>query len=71
MADRFAPHGTIWVCQACGKTHSDLYGIIGKGDRGWDESCALNAMLCDENRTFDKKGVYRRATRPINAEDRT
>ncbi len=48
MDERFAPKGAIWVCGACGKTHADLYGLEGVGSRGWDESCALNAILCDE-----------------------
>lgn len=45
---RFALKGTIWVCAACGKTHKDRYGEDGEGDRGWDESCMLKAVLCEE-----------------------
>lgn len=45
---RFAPTGTIWVCAACGKTHKDRYGDEGEGDRGWDASCMLHAVLCVE-----------------------
>ena len=41
--ERFAPAGWVWVCHACGKTHTDQYGIEGSGDRGWDESCMLNS----------------------------
>lgn len=37
-----APIGQVWVCCACGKTARDLFG----NERGWDESCMLNAMLC-------------------------
>lgn len=37
-----AAPGTIWVCLACGKTERDLAGIT----RGWDVSCAINAVLC-------------------------
>lgn len=37
-----APEGTIYVCGACGKTSMDIYGVAG----GWDESCALNSVLC-------------------------
>lgn len=46
--DRIAPAGAIWVCGACGKTARDRYGIEGEHDRGWDESCMLNAVLCAE-----------------------
>lgn len=50
MSDlRFAPKGTIWVCAACGKTHKDRYGEDGEGDLGWDESCMLKAVLCEED----------------------
>lgn len=40
-----APAGTIWVCQACGKTARDRT----TSDAGWDESCALNAILWKED----------------------
>lgn len=39
-----APEGQIWVCAACGKTTKDNHG----NERGWDESCMLNAVLCHE-----------------------
>lgn len=58
MSERFAPNGTIWVCGACGKTASDRYGIEGEHSRGWDESCALNAILCHEAKSFNDKGEY-------------
>jgi hypothetical protein len=45
MTNRIAPKGTVWVCHACGKTHSDKYGLSGKGSYGWDESCMLNSSL--------------------------
>ncbi len=48
--ERFAKPGTIWVCAACGKSHKDQYGIEGKGSYGWDESCALYAVLCHEQK---------------------
>lgn len=48
LEERIAPEGAIWVCGACGKTARDQYGIEGEHSRGWDESCALNAVLCDE-----------------------
>lgn len=49
MTERAAPPGAIWVCAVCGKTHSDLYGIERAGSRSWDESCALNAVLCHKD----------------------
>ena len=47
MSDRFAPDDAIWVCGACGKTATNRYGIVGPHTHGWDESCMLNAVLCD------------------------
>lgn len=44
-AGRIAPPTAIWVCAACGKTSRDRYG---DGTSGWDESCALHAILCHE-----------------------
>lgn len=45
-----APGGQIYVCGACGKTSPTRYGFDENnrdvGDRGWDESCMLNAVLC-------------------------
>jgi hypothetical protein len=50
MKDNIAPAGRIWVCGACGKTAPDKY----RGERGWDESCMLNAVLCfSEKQVFD------------------
>lgn len=46
--ERFAPDGKIWVCGACGKTARDLYGLEGQNHSGWDESCMLNSVLCNE-----------------------
>jgi hypothetical protein len=44
--DQIAPEGSVWVCGACGKTAKDRYG--GPNDNPlWDESCMLNAVLCD------------------------
>lgn len=54
---RFAPEGAIWVCGACGKTHHDQYGIEGNGSPGWDESCALNAVLCHEKKHVGSSGL--------------
>lgn len=56
---RFAGEGQIWVCGACGKTHSDRYGCEGEGSPGWDESCMLNAVLCHDAKRFDEDGILR------------
>lgn len=45
-ARRWAPDDAIWVCGACGKTALDQYGIEGAHSWGWDESCAMHAVLC-------------------------
>lgn len=39
-----APEGKKWFCLMCGKTSPTLSGEVG----GWDESCALNAILIDQ-----------------------
>lgn len=54
--ERIAPEGAIWVCGACGKTARDSYGIEGAHSPGWDESCALNAILCHERQHVDTDG---------------
>jgi hypothetical protein len=41
---RRAPDGHIWQCPHCGKRAEERYGIVGRRDRGYDESCALNAV---------------------------
>jgi len=64
---RFAEQGQVWVCGACGKTHSDLYGIDGGGSSGWDESCMLNAVLCHSTSSFDEDGTLR--WEPIGEDD--
>lgn len=46
--NRIAPPGKIWICAACGKKSKDRYGIVGEHSSGWDESCMLNAVLCEE-----------------------
>ena len=58
-----APAGKVWRCRACGKQSRTRFGFVdGNGargsdhlpdgsrvaDRGWDESCMLNAVLEDE-----------------------
>ena len=56
--ERFAPEGWLWVCHACGKTHTDQYGSQGEGSHGWDESCALNSALYPRSRlVFSGKRV--------------
>ena len=57
MTDRFAPKGAVWVCAACGKRHSDKYGIEGWGNSGWDESCILNAVLCHDRMQVVQQGL--------------
>jgi len=47
MPNEIAPAGAVYVCGACGKRSRDLYGDQAIS-RGWDESCMLNAILCDE-----------------------
>lgn len=47
MGNELAPAGQLWVCSACGKRSRDRYGDAAL-DRGWDESCMLHAVLCDE-----------------------
>ena len=44
--NRIAPAGAVWVCGACGKRSLDLYQS--NIDRGWDVSCMMGAVLCDE-----------------------
>lgn len=46
-----ATGATLWICSACGKRAMTRWGIDEHGcstalDPGWDESCALNAVLC-------------------------
>lgn len=46
-----APEGQVWVCGACGKRSRSRYGLDGMAiDRGRDESCMLNAVLCFEEK---------------------
>lgn len=44
-----AQDGQVWICAACGKTSRTKYGFDDDdrwvADRGWDESCMLNAVL--------------------------
>ena len=38
----------IFVCTACGKRSYDRYGQ-NPIDKGWDESCFCNSVLCKED----------------------
>lgn len=57
--ERIARPGTLWICAACGKKHTDRYGQGGRGSYGWDESCMMNAVLCYEERKPGDDGVFR------------
>jgi hypothetical protein len=51
-----APEGFVFVCSACGKRSRDKFGTQPISS-GWDESCMLNAMLCEESAlTLDSRG---------------
>lgn len=52
-----APEGNIFVCGACGKTSKSIYGDDPTG-WGWDESCMLNAVLCEAD-SLEKTGVWK------------
>jgi len=56
-----APKGKVWICGACGKRSKHLYrnGI----DYGWDESCAINATLCDEKQAAEIRKTYLNVSR--------
>lgn len=56
MANKVAPEGQIYVCNACGKTSKDLYGE--DSDYGWDESCSMHAVLCYSQKRFGAGGIY-------------
>ena len=47
------PTSLLWVCGACGKRSRTRYGFDKDNRRvcdwGWDESCMLNAVLCDQD----------------------
>ena len=49
-----APEGQVWVCTACGKRSQDRYGNQ-RINRGWDESCMLNSVLCYEDKLVLKE----------------
>jgi hypothetical protein len=56
-----AEPGQVYVCGMCGKRSKDQYGDL-RIDRGWDESCMLHAVLCDEASLKFKAGVLFAAT---------
>lgn len=45
-SDDRAPAGAVWCCAACGRRAS--HRVDGGISDGWDESCFLHAVLCDE-----------------------
>lgn len=52
----------VFVCSACGKRSKDRYGNL-KIDQGWDESCMLHSVLCQEaSLVFGENGLVRGAT---------
>ena len=44
-----APEGQVWLCEKSGRISKDRYGITNRKDNGWDEECAVNAVLVYEN----------------------
>ncbi len=57
-----------FVCGACGRTARSRYGVDAAGNRttdstGYDESCAMNAVLCKR----DEAGVWHSVEEPDNA----
>ena len=48
LAKYDAPPGTVWVCAACRKTSKNR--VDGAPGTGWDESCFLHAVLCNEEK---------------------
>lgn len=63
-----APEGTVWVCTACGKRSRDKYGDDAV-DKGWDVSCFLHAVLCDESSLqFGEDGRVTKADLAENAD---
>jgi len=55
MGNQTAGAGEVFVCSACGKRSRDRYGFQAI-DPGWDVSCALNAVLCDESSLVMENG---------------
>jgi hypothetical protein len=47
VGNHTAPPGFVYVCAGCGKRSRDKYGDE-PIDYGWDESCMMHAVLCDE-----------------------
>ena len=61
VGNKVAPAGTVYVCGACGKRSRDRYGFQ-KIDAGWDESCMMHAVLCDEKSLVVRDNRVRGAT---------
>lgn len=56
-----APTGQVYVCTACGKRSRDREGAMAI-DEGWDISCVLRAVLCEEaSIVLGKDGRVRQA----------
>lgn len=55
MANEIAGPGKVFVCMMCGKLSRDRYGEKAI-NRGWDESCMLNAQLFDLDQLVLKGG---------------
>lgn len=54
VGNKEAPKGQVYVCGACGKTSKTKNGF---DTPGWDVSCMLHAVLCDESTIkLDKSG---------------
>lgn len=45
--DDLAPVGQVYMCMACGKRSKSR--VAGTVDEGWDISCTLRAVLCEES----------------------
>jgi len=48
MTERYAPDDAIWLCNQCGKTSTDKYGIHGDVDPFWDATCQKHAILVEK-----------------------
>lgn len=47
-SNKVAGPGQVFVCSVCGKRSKDRFGYQ-KIDEGWDESCTMHAVLCNES----------------------
>jgi len=53
-----APKHLIWVCPHCGKTSQNRNRGEGPGSKGWDASCAINAVVCHAEKRGDVYVYY-------------